>query len=85
MTANPAYNKAQAITPSDTDNIPQPAGRSYTEAVYVGSAGDVALVTQGGDVVTFVGVPAGTILPINVVRVNDTNTSADDLVGLWQV
>lgn len=67
-----------AVTPHNTTNLP--AG---CRALYVGSAGDVAAVGQDNVVVVFAGVPAGTILPLAVKRVNLTNTDADDMVALY--
>ncbi len=67
-----------AITASDSTSF------SYTvRGIYVGGAGNVAAVTEGGTAVTFTGVPAGTILPIRAIRVNSTNTTATSLVGLY--
>lgn len=52
-------------------------------SLYVGVTGNVVVEMAGGDVVTLVGVPAGATLPINVVRVNATNTTATDIVALF--
>lgn len=52
-------------------------------SLYVGVTGNVVVEMAGGDVVTLVGVPAGATLPINVVRVNSTNTTATDIVALF--
>jgi hypothetical protein len=46
---------AFAVTPSNSTNF------SYTaRALYIGSVGDVTVVTANGGVVTFVAVPTGT-------------------------
>jgi hypothetical protein len=67
-----------AITPSDTTNFAEAA-----RAIYVGSAGNVAVVPiEGGTAVTFVGAVAGSILPVRAIRVNSTGTTAGSLVGL---
>ena len=50
--------------------------------LYVGGAGDVAVTTVNGNVVTFSAVPAGTILPILVTKVMSTNTTATLLLAL---
>ena len=51
--------------------------------VYVGGTGDVAILADGDTVaVTFVGVLAGTLLPVKAKKVMSTNTSATALVGL---
>jgi hypothetical protein len=67
-----------AITPSDS------AGSNFTlaSAVYVGTGGNVAIVGSDDIAVTFSNVQSGTILPIECIRVNSTNTSATGLVGL---
>ena len=69
---------AFAITPSNSVNF------DYTvRGVYVGGAGNVVIVTPNFNAVTFVGVPAGTVLPVKAVRVNSTSTTATSLVGLY--
>lgn len=67
-----------AINKSDTENF-----ANTVVGIYVGGDGDVVAVNQFGTAVTFVAVPAGTILPIRAIRVNSTNTSATDMVGLY--
>lgn len=69
------YQTAKAITPSDT------AAQSY-RAIYVGGAGNVSVVTAGGDTVTFTAPPVGSIIPIEVTFVRATLTTATLLVGL---
>jgi hypothetical protein len=51
--------------------------------LYVGGTGNVSVVTIGGDIVTFNGVPAGTTLPIQVVKLRATNTTATLINSLW--
>lgn len=51
--------------------------------LYVGGAGDLKVTTVGQDIVTFYGVPAGTVLPIQVVKVHLTDTVADKITALW--
>lgn len=67
-----------SITKSDTDNFAY-----QVRAIYVGGAGNVVVVTPAGSVVTFTGVPAGTILPVRAIRVNSTDTTATDMDGLY--
>lgn len=74
---NPAIY-AIAVTPSDSVNL-APSSR----ALYVGGAGNVALVQPDDTVVTFVGVTAGFILPVACKRVNSTNTTATSIVALY--
>ena len=51
--------------------------------LYVGNAGDVKVTTVGQDIVTFFAVPAGTVLPIQVVKVHFTDTGAGKITALW--
>lgn len=66
-----------AITPSDTVNFD-----TVARGVYVGGAGNVVAISPGGTVLTFTAVPAGTILPVRIKRINSTSTSATAMVGL---
>lgn len=67
-----------SITPHDSTNF----AISF-RAIYVGGAGNVSLVDTAGTAVTYVGVPAGTVLPMRGLRVNSTNTTATSLVGIY--
>ena len=69
---------AFAISPSNSVNFD-----SVTRGVYVGGNGNIVAVMLSGDVVTFTGVVAGTILPIRATRINLTGTTASNLVGLY--
>ena len=74
--SNPATDYF-AITPHDSNNE-----AVAFRAIYVGVAGNVTVVSANGNVVTFKNAQAGSVLPVEGVRVNATNTSATDLVGL---
>lgn len=67
----------EAVTPHDTTTLAR-----ISRGIYVGVAGNVTVLTEQGQTVTFVGVPAGTILPIRVQRVNSTNTTATTMLAL---
>ena len=69
--------QAFAIAPSATDDLPM-----ITQAIYVGTGGDIALVTKDGDAVTFKAVPQGSVLPVRARAVRAAGTTAADLVGL---
>lgn len=71
---------AVAVTKSDSTTYSPPF-----RALWVGGAGNVAVITKasGGSAVTFVGVPAGTMLPVNAYKVMSTNTTATDIVGIY--
>lgn len=68
---------ATAITPSNTVNLTDPS------IVYVGVGGNVRVLTAQGDDVTFVGIPAGAVVPVQVIRVYSTSTTATNLVGIY--
>ena len=69
-------SRAAAVTPSDTTEL-------EGSALYVGGAGNVAIVTEGGDTVTFSGVQAGSMLVLRFRQVRATSTTATNLVRLW--
>lgn len=70
--------KGAAVTKSDATVLPP------TRAVYVGGAGDLAVIFVGDTAaVTLSSVPAGTLLPIQVNKVMSTNTTATNIVALY--
>lgn len=75
---SPAWTAA-AVTPNDSADL----ARVATRALYVGGAGNIAVVMSGGGTVTFSGIAAGSILPIRVDRVNSTSTTATNIVALY--
>lgn len=83
--ANPieaiACRDAVAIVPSDT-TIYGPGNGGPLSAIYVGVTGNVAVHTAGGSTITFVGAPAGLIIPVRCDQVMATNTTATSIVGL---
>lgn len=74
---------AVAVTPSDTVNISLPPSSPYTRGIYVGVTGDLSVLMVDGSTATFVGVAAGVIHPIAVVRVNETDTTATNLIAVY--
>ena len=68
---------ATTITPSDTVNLATPS------VVYVGVGGTVKVTTAQGDDVSFVGLLAGGIIPVQVIRVWSTGTAATNLVRVY--
>ena len=69
---------AAAITKSDDNWYDPPIN------VYVGTAGDVAIIPAVGNkttAVTYKNVPAGATVPCRAYKVMSTNTTAADLVG----
>jgi hypothetical protein len=49
----------------------------------VGNGGDIAVTMRGGDEVTFANVADGVILPIRVLRVKATGTTATDILAIY--
>ena len=76
--------RAVSVTPSDTVDIPSVTGGTNNGCVlYVGGYGDIKVRTIGGDDITFAGVLGGTFMPVQVIKVYATGTSATDIVALW--
>ena len=71
-----AYD-AEAVTPSDTGDI------RPTRGLYIGGDGDLKVDMALGSTVTFSGLLAGTILPVQVVRVYSTDTTATNVLALY--
>jgi hypothetical protein len=68
---------AETVSPSDTIDLASPA-----RSLYVGATGSLSVVMYGdGATVTFAAVPVG-IFPIQVTRVNNTGTTASNIVAL---
>jgi hypothetical protein len=60
---------AGTVTVSDTVDLLQPS------VIYVGSAGNVRVATNQGTTVTFIGLQAGQVIPVQVRRVFSTGTT----------
>jgi hypothetical protein len=60
---------AGAITVSDTNRLETPS------VIYVGAAGNVKVTTAQGTDVTFVGLQAGQVIPVQVIRVWNAGTT----------
>ena len=84
-----AYQKLQvgraaSVTPSDTANIPSVSGGTNNGCVlYVGSAGNLRVQTVGGDDVTFNNINTGAFIPVQILRVYATGTTASNILALW--
>lgn len=68
---------AAAVTPSDSINL------TYPSVIYVGSTGNVKVTTAQGDVVTFSSLPTGFVIPVQVIRVWSTGTTASSLIAIY--
>lgn len=72
--------QARLVTKSDTAPLPLGPCR----ALWIGGAGDVAVIATDDDTaVTISGVVAGTLLPIKCKTVMSTNTTATLIVALY--
>jgi hypothetical protein len=69
---------ASTVVPNDTGDLPH-----ISRALYVGQSGALSVEMADGDVVTFEGVPAGSMLPIRATKVRDTGTTAASILSLW--
>lgn len=76
--ATVSARRAVAVTTSDTVVYEQP-----TRAIYVGGSGNLRVDMVSGGTVTFVGLPAGAVLPIQVERIYATSTTATNLIALY--
>jgi hypothetical protein len=76
--ATVSARRAAAVTTSDTTVYDEP-----TRAIYVGGAGNLRVDMVSGGTVIFVGLMAGTILPVQVTRIYATSTTATNLLALY--
>ncbi len=58
-------------------------GNSNGCLLYIGGTGSVKVLTAGGDKVTFANAAEGFVLPVNVLQVFATDTTATDILALW--
>lgn len=70
-------SSAFAITPGDTATLAAP-----TRGLYVGGGGDLRVKMMAGESVTFIGVAGGSVLPVRVLGVLATGTTATAILGL---
>jgi hypothetical protein len=68
---------AAAVTPSNSVNLTEPS------VIYVGTSGNVQVTTAQGSTVVFSNMASGAILPVQVLRVWQTNTTATNLVRVF--
>jgi hypothetical protein len=70
---------AFSITPSDSADLTH-----ATRGIWVGGAGNIYVDTVGGETnVPFIGIAAGTLLPVAATRVRSTNTTATSMTGMY--
>ena len=76
------------IDPNDRYNFVgdterNPKGYAHA-AIYVGTGGDLVLVSKCGEREVFKNVPDGTFFPADCVRVHATGTTASNILGVIQ-
>jgi hypothetical protein len=76
ITSNAPYQGGVTVTASDSTVL----GR--TRAIWVGGAGNMAVKMADGDIIVFIGITAGTMLPISVTQVRSTSTTATNILAL---
>ena len=67
------------ITPSDVSTL----ANGTALALFIGAAGNVTLITAEGNSALFVGILAGSILPVRTNKVMATGTTASAIVALY--
>jgi len=78
--------RAEAVTPSDSTDIPNPASTDGPQlgcALFVGTGGHIVVQMAGGGTATFNNIANGQFLPIQVVRVLATGTTATNILALF--
>jgi hypothetical protein len=78
---------AVIVIPSDTSDIDFggliPTSLVTGGVLYIGTGGDLKVTMLGGQTVTFTNVPNGAFMPIQVTKVWDTGTNADNIIALF--
>jgi len=77
LASAPPRNGA-AVTPHDTDEL-----TVVTSGIYVGGAGNVTVITVGGDTITFTALPVGSVISVQAKIIKSTLTTATNLLALW--
>jgi hypothetical protein len=70
---------AQAVVTNDLTALPNGA----CVALYIGVAGNVKIKTAQNTDITFVGLAAGSLLPVRVKQVFATGTTATNIIALY--
>ena len=76
-TINSPARRLVPVVPSDGADLAQ-----LPKGLFVGGAGNLSLVMEGGVIVALTGVQAGSLLPIRPLRVRATGTTATSIVAL---
>lgn len=73
------FRNAHLATLHDTTDEPE----GIADAVQTVLAGNLSIVTESGDTVTFTAIPVGTIVPIRTRRVRSTGSTAGIALMLY--
>lgn len=68
----------EVVVPDDSTELAR-----VSRALWVGTAGNITVLTASDQVVLIKNVPGGTLLPIQIKRVNNTATTASNMVSLY--
>lgn len=71
-----------AVTPSDSSDITG-ATANTPATLFVGTGGNINVITLGGSTLLLKNIADGSFLPIQVTRVKATNTTATDIVAIF--
>lgn len=73
------YRHAKVVTPHATDSLPAIC------RLWVGGAGNLNVVTDGGETVLISGLQTGSMTPegLGIARLLVVNTTADLIVAVW--
>lgn len=72
------YIVAKTPTKSDTTNE-----AAAFRGIFVGGAGNISVNMMDGSDVVFTAIPVGTFMPVSGQRINNTNTTATNLLILY--
>jgi hypothetical protein len=75
-------SKIKEITPSDTEDIQFENQQNRGCVLYIGTGGDVSVITASGSSAVFKNMSDGSFLPVQVLRLLE-DTTASDIVALW--
>lgn len=82
QTNSQSFQGCIVVTTSDTVSIPYPTGKTG-RGLMIGGAGNVSVVMADGSTLTLVGLAQGIWHPMNVTRVNSSNTTATNICAAY--
>jgi hypothetical protein len=74
---SPAQN-AEVVVPHDSNDLGQPS-----RGLVIGVGGTISVETVGGQSAVVLTVATGAVLALRVTRINNTGTSATNMVSLY--